>query len=101
MRINYVGDITASYTQQNKPLRSVTYNMIFYLQADGDILEGYWLSTRKPSFVWGPAQDVKGPYDRYVSGLDDPNLSYWAKRSSGSMMPLRSVIDQLFRLSSQ
>lgn len=33
MRVRYLGDISASYYQRTKPIYSVTYTALFYLQA--------------------------------------------------------------------
>jgi hypothetical protein len=99
----YNMEITNSPNNQpNKP-GSSNYSMLLHVGPNSEVLGGFWTSKARPSYAWGAAADVNGPYD---SGSNDiacnpsqlANMTGKARASSAGMMPLKAVIRCLFRM---
>ena len=103
--VKYIGDVTARPNPMPRKESSNSYNFVLLLRPNGTIVDGYWISSRKPSYVWGPAKDVNGPYDRFVartfngSANQLSSFTHYARLSSRVYMPLRPILNYLFRAS--
>jgi hypothetical protein len=96
MTMNYIGDVTARPNPMPRKESSTSYNCVLILRANGSIIDGFWASARKPSYVWGPAKDVNGPYDKFVPRIFNGSADELKKFTYYSRLSSR-VLNYLFR----
>jgi hypothetical protein len=106
--VGYANFITAKHVDVAPPRQIKTYEftLALYLDERNQIIHGVWTSRKKPSYIWGPDPHklVTGPFDKDVpvfggSVSQLKRITETAAKSSAQLMPLRSIVYYLARIS--